>query len=387
MILANACGLLGLRVVECSDLSERVCRPCGRKIRNAVESFCFIKQNLADPDLQSVVDSPRSSLQRQKRLLPTTITPERSSSKSKQAKVGRKLPSSKQLFKEVNAKDNTSTDTIETDTDKTESKVQIVITYPNGEVVVKKLFDKPTVSLLRSVARKQWKAAANVVFNHDGIKAHIPDVVRRQVSSEFRLLSSESILKGTSPEELAAFSNKVFLHEVDVQCPLWYASMNGACGITPRQSTERRNRAINVMALSTSVLARHRNPSLSAIAHRVSMLLFHSGVSYYDTIRLNHLGICMSPGRMVHLQKLMGIASDSKVLIWKKSTEKILSAVLLFQEVKKNQVPEFEDDDMALDIEVEFSDEMLKSYTNYDKSTFEFCTKLLEDNYGKKSLS
>ena len=34
---------------------------------------------------------------------------------------------------------------------------------------------------------------------------------------------------------------------------------------------------------------------------------------------------------------------------------------------------------MALDIEVEFSDEMLKSYTNYDKSTFEFCTKLLED--------
>ena len=128
--------------------------------------------------------------------LPTTITPER-------AKVRRKLQgtSAKQLFKEQNTKgeinnllnfDRSPTDIIETDTsdtDKTESKVHVVRTYPKGDVVVKKLFDKCTVSLLRSVERKQWKTAANVVFNHDVIKAQIPEVMRRQVTSEFRLLS------------------------------------------------------------------------------------------------------------------------------------------------------------------------------------------------------
>ena len=105
-ILANACGLLGLRVVKCPDLSERVCRPCGRKISNAVENISFIKQNLVYPDLKSVADSSRSSPPRQKRLLPTTVTPERSSTKIKKAKVRRKLQgtSSKQFFKEQNGK-------------------------------------------------------------------------------------------------------------------------------------------------------------------------------------------------------------------------------------------------------------------------------------------
>ena len=116
--------------MKCPDLSERVCRPCGRKIRNAVENFSFIKPNLAYPDLQSVADSSRSSPPRQKRLLPTTVTPERSSTKIKKAKVRRKLQgtSSKQLFKEQNAKgeinnllncDTSPTDTIETDTSDT----------------------------------------------------------------------------------------------------------------------------------------------------------------------------------------------------------------------------------------------------------------------------
>lgn len=43
LVLANACQRLGLDVVKSDHLSDRVCRPCGRKIRNAVANFEFLK--------------------------------------------------------------------------------------------------------------------------------------------------------------------------------------------------------------------------------------------------------------------------------------------------------------------------------------------------------
>ena len=49
--------------------------------------------------------------------------------------------------------------------------------------------------------------------------------------------------------------------------------------------------AVNSMALASSVTARVRNNTMSALAYRVSCVLFHSGVSHQDLIRLNHLGI------------------------------------------------------------------------------------------------
>ena len=74
---------------------------------------------------------------------------------------------------------------------------------------------------------------------------------------------------------------------------------------------------MNTKALATSVLARSRNASLSAYAYRVSLILFESGASYHDRVRLNRLGICMSPESVVNLQKGMGLSTDTKVLSWK----------------------------------------------------------------------
>ena len=43
------------------------------------------------------------------------------------------------------------------------------------------------------------------------------EAVRIAVSAKFKALgSSDTILKGRKPEEIAAFSNKVFFHEVSV---------------------------------------------------------------------------------------------------------------------------------------------------------------------------
>ena len=78
LILAECCGSIGLPLSRNQNLSERVCRPCGRKIRNAAELYSFVeKALLADVDLNGEAGCE----DRRKRHLPTTVTPERSHAK------------------------------------------------------------------------------------------------------------------------------------------------------------------------------------------------------------------------------------------------------------------------------------------------------------------
>ena len=58
LILAECCGSIGFALTRDENLSDRVCRSCGRKIRNAAELYSFIEQavcstRVADEDLNS----------------------------------------------------------------------------------------------------------------------------------------------------------------------------------------------------------------------------------------------------------------------------------------------------------------------------------------------
>ena len=77
LILAECWGSIGFPLTRDENLSERVCRSCGRKIRNAAELYSFIEQaicstRVADEDLNC-----KDSEDQCKRQLPTTLTPER----------------------------------------------------------------------------------------------------------------------------------------------------------------------------------------------------------------------------------------------------------------------------------------------------------------------
>lgn len=58
---------------------------------------------------------------------------------------------------------------------------------------------------------KKWKTASNIIFKHGNIIEHVPDALRRKISAEFHDLSSDSILKGISPEEITAFNNGILV--------------------------------------------------------------------------------------------------------------------------------------------------------------------------------
>ena len=82
LILAHCCGSIGLRLTRNENLSERVCRPCARKIRNAAQLYSFIEKavsnTIVDEDLHQEAVEDRS-----KRQLSTAITPERSDVRTK----------------------------------------------------------------------------------------------------------------------------------------------------------------------------------------------------------------------------------------------------------------------------------------------------------------
>jgi hypothetical protein len=113
--------------------------------------------------------------------------------------------------------------------------------------------------------------------------------------------------------------------------------MSGACGASPQNCTSSQNRvdhALNAMALATSALARSRNAKLSAYAYRISLILFKSGASYYDRVRLNRLGICMSPESVVNLKKRWACQQTPKYYNGKRMWRKTLKLRILSRKWK-----------------------------------------------------
>ena len=105
---------------------------------------------------------------------------------------------------------------------------------------------------------------------------------------------------------------------------------------------------------------------MSALAYRISSILFHSGVSHQDLIHLNPLGVYMSPDMIIKLQYELGRNFDADVLFWKKCLEGRPQATLsLLYEIKEKQVPKFEENDMQLEVQLDSSQEALSDYENY----------------------
>ena len=51
LILAHCCGSIGLRLTRNDNLSERVCRPCGRKFTNAAELYSLIEKAVSNTNI------------------------------------------------------------------------------------------------------------------------------------------------------------------------------------------------------------------------------------------------------------------------------------------------------------------------------------------------
>ena len=96
-----------------------------------------------------------------------------------------------------------------------------------------------------------------------------------------------------------------------------------------------------------------------------STVLFHSGAKHDDLVRLNRLGVSMSPKQMVRVQSEMGKELEGKVNVWKSQIEERKGAELLLEEIKMKQVPDRVETDMEIITEVQVDKNTVLGYNNF----------------------
>ena len=176
---------------------------------------------------------------------------------------------------------------------------------------------------------------SNAILKHKELAPEI--AIRKAVSKEFSdYLKCKSMLLARNPDEQAGFSNKLFMEEVRIHCPVWFNCQLGASGLSSKE--EAVGRRVNSMAFGSSTLACLRNPKASVVHYRISTILFNSGVKHDDLNRLNRLGVCMSPDSIVRLQSKMNMQLEGKVDIWRSVIEENRGALKLAKEVLQKQV-------------------------------------------------
>ena len=203
--LAQMVEVMGMEVTSSWELSDRVCKPCGRKIRKASELFIFIRGEI------NALPASNEELSRFKRQLPTTaLSPKRSPLLKKVKRISEdelsrpRTLAKPTLQKELFAKENLQNPVVVSEKNKNKdgenmaadnilsalnidelvekktTQVKTVIVYPNGRVSTYESFNNITKSLLINLTLKKWNVVANVIFKHPTLKKQLYEPLKQQ---------------------------------------------------------------------------------------------------------------------------------------------------------------------------------------------------------------
>ena len=420
VVLATLCQSVGIDISKYANLSNRVCKSCGRKIRHLqkyfVELNAAINKNHLQFSLIANAGDPEEKI-RVKRLSLTTISsPDRSPGirkqmKSQENKVTERPKSSRnslfitqtvtqseqsivedrvigKVIPDTKIEKEFSLLNIDVDVLNDSSRIEIKVLVVSSSGASLRTIEVRAVALIvKNLVFKRRKPVAIAIIKHTEIFEELKPAIGRKVSEEFKIYSkSDSVLKGTDPQQLQVFSNRLVLEEASTYLPIWNACIRGACGVNHSDKHHTNEKSINSMALATCVLARKRNPSMSALAYRISTILYHSGPSSQDTQHLHHLGICMSFPCIINLQKKMGVNSDAKVQMWKRNLEENRGSLKLMEEIKKNQLPDLQHSDMVLGRTVYMKqDTISETCMRFDKKLYNYIMNEMSEIQGNGS--
>ena len=396
--LSRLCEDLGFSFPKSSEHSERICKPCGRSIRRTHAFYQLLKSAFLKEANQTTKDSggDEEYLEaRCKRGLPTTISPERRSSQ-KQRLEGLTSKDRKSLaFASTSASTSDQAKLNSADRCLSElsvnellghnsTQVKVVVLNPNQATETKSNFSEESKSLILNISRKKC-TAANAVFKHPELKDKLLKHLQRVIEKEFSNYckdSTKSILLGKSPKEVAEFRSKKLLKELQISCPYWSAAIMGASGVY--NTADDTAVKINALALASAVVARARNHKMSALAYRMSTILFHSCAKSEDISRMNKLGVCMSPESTVEFQRKMGENCQCKVLKWKSRIENNKMALLFLEEVQRRHAVHETSDATTV---VDFTNNALREWKYFNKTIQKYCQDLLSSISGNDMVT
>ena len=89
------------------------------------------------------------------------------------------------------------------------------------------------------------------------------------------------MLEARNLDAVAGFSNKLFIKEVRIYCPVWFqcTCTLGTCGLSQEDLTKC-GPDVNSLALVTAMITHVQNAKASAMHYRMSTIMFHSGVKH-----------------------------------------------------------------------------------------------------------
>ena len=392
-ILAQNLQRAGFEVVKCDKHSSRVCNPCARKIRNLGSLYSFVQESLQGKITEFTAATPPKSTSANKRLLDTpegkspirksvrVLSPATKTNKGKSSRKSLEFVQERLQASEKENKENNDNIDQYLNTDNLPEgglQVKVVFKTESENVLVRTPRDETTKCLVRQVCDKNWHAAANSIAKHSELFPEVLKAVNKNASNEMsEYLKSESMLLSNKPDEITGFSNTIFLEELRIFCPVVYHFVLSACGIQ-ESDVKVKGTAANGVALATAVMCRLRNPKASALHYRISTVLFHSGAKHDDLVRLNRLGVSMSPKQIVRAQSEMGKQLEGKVNVWKSQIEERKGAELLLEEIKMKQVPDSVETDMEIITEVQVDKNTVLGYNNFTPQGHEYLLREIE---------
>lgn len=116
------------------------------------------------------------------------------------------------------------------------------------------------------------------------LKKQILKKVENEIQEESSGLSSRknpSVLTKTNPEELIALTSQDIVSEITKRAPTLLRCMNAVASTKTRKNLkgdcEKERKVNRSVSFAVSVLLKCRNPHLSAMAYRLSLLKWHGG--------------------------------------------------------------------------------------------------------------
>ena len=304
-ILAQNLQTAGFEVVKCDKHSSRVCNPCARKIRNLVQELLqgkITEFTAATPPKspsanKCLLDTPEGKSQICKSV--RVLSPAAKTNKGKSSRKSLEFVQERLQASEKENNDNIDQYLNIDNLPEGGLQVKVVFKTESGNILVRIPCDEKTKCLVRQVCDKNWHAAANSITKHSELFPEVVKAVNKNASNEMsEYLKSESMLLSNKPDEITGFSNTIFLEELRIFCPIVYHFVLSACGIQ-ESDVKVKVTAANGVAPATAVMCRPQNPKASVLHYRISTVLFHSGAKQNDLVRLNRLGVSMSPKQMV----------------------------------------------------------------------------------------
>ena len=286
-VLADVCRRVGLVLLQDPGVySDRVCNPCGRKILSLGNLFEIVKAATSPTVSGTSIKSTKRALVTPDKASPSWRTTKLVRVNSPQAKTPSQVRSAKKSRKSLAFTGESSCTSTPSekedemlrrlnvdDLPQTGLQVKVVYVNPSGNVTVRIPRDEQTKTLVKNLACENWREVSNAILKHGELAPELNNSIRKVLSKEFSdYLKSETMLCARNPDELAGFSNKLFMEEVRIYCPLWFHCVLGASGLSTQEEVKVVGRDLNSLAFATATLARVRNHQASALHYRISTI-------------------------------------------------------------------------------------------------------------------